>query len=243
MTGRRTGVIGAGILGLAIASRLAEVDPSSEITVLDKEVAVGRHQTGHNSGVAHAGVYYPPGSLKATLCRRGIALLKDYCVQHGIAYDECGKLIIARDASELARLDEIERRATANGVPGLRRLGAGADRDGGAACPRRFGAAFAVDGDRGLPGRGGVARHRDRCRRRQRSASASKSPRSSGAAARPGPREHRRGVGLRSFDRLRRAAVRSAGGDGRRERDAGDHPVPRRVLPARARAARSWSPG
>jgi L-2-hydroxyglutarate oxidase LhgO len=125
MPGPRTGVIGAGILGLAIAARLAELEPDSDITVLDKELAVGRHQTGHNSGVAHAGVYYPPGSLKATLCRRGITLLKDYCHEHGIAYDECGKLIIARDASELARLDEIERRATANGVPGLRRLGAG----------------------------------------------------------------------------------------------------------------------
>ncbi len=122
MTGTRTGVIGAGILGLAIAARLAEVDPSSDITVLEKEADVGRHQTGHNSGVAHAGVYYPPGSLKATLCRRGITLLKEYCAQHEIAYDECGKLIIARDATELGRLDEIERRATANGVPGLRRL-------------------------------------------------------------------------------------------------------------------------
>jgi L-2-hydroxyglutarate oxidase LhgO len=124
MAGARTGVIGAGILGLAIASRLAEVEPDSDITVLDKEPEVGRHQTGHNSGVAHAGVYYAPGSLKATLCRRGITLLKDYCDQHGIAYDECGKLIIARDATELGRLDEIERRATANGVPGLRRLAA-----------------------------------------------------------------------------------------------------------------------
>ena len=124
MTGTRTGVIGAGILGLAIASRLAEVEPDGDITVLEKEADVGRHQTGHNSGVAHAGVYYPPGSLKATLCRRGITLLKDYCQRHGIAYDECGKLIIARDATELARLDEIERRATANGVPGLRRLDA-----------------------------------------------------------------------------------------------------------------------
>jgi L-2-hydroxyglutarate oxidase LhgO len=125
MPGPRTGVIGAGILGLAIAARLAELEPDGDITVLDKELAVGHHQTGHNSGVAHAGVYYPPGSLKATLCRRGITLLKDYCHEHGIAYDECGKLIIARDASELARLDEIERRATANGVPGLRRLDAG----------------------------------------------------------------------------------------------------------------------
>jgi L-2-hydroxyglutarate oxidase LhgO len=122
-TGRRTGVIGAGILGLAIAGRLTDVDPSSEITVLEKEDDVGRHQTGHNSGVAHAGVYYAPGSLKATLCRRGITLLKEHCAQHSIAYDECGKLIIARDATELGRLDEIERRATANGVPGLRRIG------------------------------------------------------------------------------------------------------------------------
>ncbi len=118
-------MIGAGIIGLAIARRLAEVNPGADITVLDKEPAVGRHQTGHNSGVAHAGVYYPPGSLKATLCRRGIRLLRDYCREHGIAYEECGKLIIARDAGELARLDELQRRATANGVPGLRRLDAG----------------------------------------------------------------------------------------------------------------------
>ncbi len=95
----------------------------AELTVLDKEHQVGAHQSGHNSGVAHAGVYYTPGSLKAKLCRRGIELLKPYCEQHGIAYEECGKLIVARDAAELGRLDEIERRATENGVPGLRRLG------------------------------------------------------------------------------------------------------------------------
>ena len=119
----RIGVIGAGILGLAVARRLGEVEEGVELTVLDKESQVGVHQTGHNSGVAHAGVYYTPGSLKAKLCRRGIELLKPYCEQHGIAYEECGKLIVARDPDELGRLDEIERRATANGVPGLRRLG------------------------------------------------------------------------------------------------------------------------
>jgi L-2-hydroxyglutarate oxidase LhgO len=118
----RVGVIGAGIVGLAVARRLAEVESGIELTVLDKEERVGVHQTGHNSGVAHAGVYYTPGSLKAQLCRRGIELLKPYCEQRGIAYDECGKLIVARDPDELGRLDEIERRATANGVPGLRRL-------------------------------------------------------------------------------------------------------------------------
>jgi (S)-2-hydroxyglutarate dehydrogenase len=118
----RIGVIGAGIVGLAVARRLGELEAGSELMVLDKEDQVGAHQTGHNSGVAHAGVYYPPGSLKARLCRRGIELLKPYCEQRGIAYDECGKLIVARAPDELDRLDEIERRAAANGVPGLRRL-------------------------------------------------------------------------------------------------------------------------
>jgi L-2-hydroxyglutarate oxidase LhgO len=122
MAASRVGVIGAGIIGLAVARRLTEVEPGVGLTVLEKENRVGAHQTGHNSGVAHAGVYYTPGSLKAQLCRRGIELLKPYCEQHGIAYEECGKLIVARDPDELERLDEIERRATANGVPGLRRL-------------------------------------------------------------------------------------------------------------------------
>lgn len=119
---KRIGVIGAGIVGLAIARRLGELESPGELTVLDKEDRVGAHQTGHNSGVAHAGVYYAPGSLKAKLCRRGIELLMPYCQERGIAYDECGKLIVARDSEEIARLDEIERRGTANGVPGLRRL-------------------------------------------------------------------------------------------------------------------------
>lgn len=118
----RIGVIGAGIVGLAVARRLAEVEPDIALTVLDKESVVAAHQSGHNSGVVHAGVYYTPGSLKAKLCRRGVELLEPYCEQRGIAYEECGKLIVARDQDELVRLDEIERRASANGVPGLRRL-------------------------------------------------------------------------------------------------------------------------
>jgi L-2-hydroxyglutarate oxidase LhgO len=117
----RIGIIGGGIVGLALARRLAT---RAEVTVLEKEDRVGTHQTGHNSGVAHAGLYYPPGSLKAQLCRRGITLLKEYCRERGIAYEECGKLVVARDDSELAPLAEIERRATANGVPGLRRVDA-----------------------------------------------------------------------------------------------------------------------
>ena len=118
----RFGIVGAGILGLAVAQRLAQERPDAAITILDKEQGVGLHQTAHNSGVAHAGLYYAPGSLKATLCRQGIELLQAFCAEHGLPYDECGKLVVARDATEIDRLREIERRATRNGVPGLRWL-------------------------------------------------------------------------------------------------------------------------
>jgi L-2-hydroxyglutarate oxidase LhgO len=122
-TPRRIGIVGAGILGLAVARRLAALCPDTELTVVDKERQPAMHQTGHNSGVMHAGVYYAPGSLKARLCRDGIDLMKSFCDEHKVAYDECGKVIVAREAGEVSRLDEIERRARANGVPGLRRLG------------------------------------------------------------------------------------------------------------------------
>jgi L-2-hydroxyglutarate oxidase LhgO len=121
----RVGVVGAGILGLAVARRLARIVPEAQLTVLEKEDRLAAHQTGHNSGVAHAGVYYAPGSLKAQLCRRGIVLLKEYCDERGVAYEECGKVIVARHRAELERLDELEARAVANGVPGMRRLTAG----------------------------------------------------------------------------------------------------------------------
>ncbi|MGY1619969.1 L-2-hydroxyglutarate oxidase [Geodermatophilus sp. SYSU D00691] len=118
----RIGVVGAGIVGLAVARRLAQLRPDARITVVDKEDDVAVHQTGRNSGVVHAGLYYAPGSLKAELCTRGRGLLREFCAEHGLAYDECGKLVIARNADELPALAEIERRATENGVPGLRRL-------------------------------------------------------------------------------------------------------------------------
>lgn len=117
-------VVGAGILGLAAARLAAERYPDSVVTVLEKEDRVAAHQTGHNSGVVHAGLYYTPGSLKATLCRRGVGLLEAFCEQHGIAYDRCGKLVVATNQEELPRLAEIERRARANGVPGTRMLSA-----------------------------------------------------------------------------------------------------------------------
>jgi L-2-hydroxyglutarate oxidase LhgO len=125
MAGRRIVVVGAGIVGLAVARRLALSRPDARITVLDKEDRVGVHQTGHNSGVAHAGLYYRPGSLKARLCLRGRELLAQYCREHDLPYLECGKVVVARDATEAERLGDIERRARANGVPGLRRLDAG----------------------------------------------------------------------------------------------------------------------
>src|ERR1700751_6172736 len=115
----RIAVVGAGILGLAVARELAA---SGEVVVLDKEDRIAAHQTSHNSGVVHAGVYYAPGSLKAQLCRRGMELLRDFCSEHELAYEEGGKGIAPRDAADLPRLDEIERRPRPNGVPGLRRL-------------------------------------------------------------------------------------------------------------------------
>jgi (S)-2-hydroxyglutarate dehydrogenase len=115
-------IVGGGIVGLAVARELASRNPSASICVLEREPQIGTHQTGHNSGVVHAGVYYPPGSLKARLCVEGAAELYRYCEAHDIAHEHCGKVIVATDSSELPRLDELERRAKANGVPGLRRL-------------------------------------------------------------------------------------------------------------------------
>jgi (S)-2-hydroxyglutarate dehydrogenase len=118
--GDRVVVVGAGIVGLAVARALAET--GREVIVLEKEPSAATHQSGHNSGVVHAGIYYAPGSLKAALCRRGGRLLKEYCQGRGLEYREIGKLIVARDDTELARLAELERRAEANQVPGIRRL-------------------------------------------------------------------------------------------------------------------------
>ena len=119
---RRIGVVGAGIVGLAVARRLTEDAPDATVTVLEKEDGIAQHQTGRNSGVVHAGIYYAPGSLKATLCRRGVGLLRAYCDERGIPIEDCGKLVVALDATELDRLRELERRAAANGVPGVRWL-------------------------------------------------------------------------------------------------------------------------
>ena len=123
------GVVGGGILGIAIARELMRRHPDEQVVVFEKESELGAHQTGHNSGVVHAGIYYKPGSLKAVLCTRGRELLRDYCAEHAIAYDEVGKLVVAVEADEVGRLDALERTATDNGVPGLRRLGPSGIRD------------------------------------------------------------------------------------------------------------------
>jgi L-2-hydroxyglutarate oxidase LhgO len=123
MAAVRIGVVGGGIIGLAVARRLQELRPDAAVTVLEKEDRLAAHQTGRNSGVVHAGIYYAPGSLKARLCRRGVELLRAYCAERGLPYEECGKLVVAVDDSEVARLRELEGRAAANGVPGVRWLG------------------------------------------------------------------------------------------------------------------------
>jgi L-2-hydroxyglutarate oxidase LhgO len=125
----RVAVVGGGILGLASARAILSEHPGAEVVVLEKESELGVHQTGHNSGVVHAGLYYEPGSLKARLCRRGVGLLRDYCAERGLPYEECGKVLVATTPAELERLGAIEERAEANAVPGVRRVDAAGLRD------------------------------------------------------------------------------------------------------------------
>jgi (S)-2-hydroxyglutarate dehydrogenase len=119
-------VVGAGILGLAVAREMLLRHPGLRLTVVEREDAVGEHQTGHNSGVVHAGIYYKPGSLKARLCVEGARDLYAFCAERGVPVDRCGKVIVAVTKDELPALDALEWRGRQNAVPGLRRLdGAG----------------------------------------------------------------------------------------------------------------------
>src|SRR5579875_1729245 len=110
--GLPAGVAGAGIIGLAVARLLAR--SGVPVLVFEKESAVAAHQTGHNSGVAHAGIYYQPGSAKAVLCRRGVGLLRAYCAERGLPWDERGKLVVARNDAEVLGPDRLERRTRGN---------------------------------------------------------------------------------------------------------------------------------
>lgn len=116
-------IIGGGIVGLASALEVVQRYPQLKLLVLEKEDRLAAHQTGHNSGVIHSGIYYKPGSLKAQTCVSGARELVAFCEQHGIPYERCGKVVVATAAEELPRLEELFRRGTANGVAGLEMIG------------------------------------------------------------------------------------------------------------------------
>ncbi len=115
-------IIGGGIVGLAVAREITRRFPRLGLAVLEKEARVGAHQSGHNSGVIHSGVYYKPGSIKARTCVPGAAAMVDFCREHGVKYEICGKVIVATLAEELPRLRDLLERGRANGVEGLRML-------------------------------------------------------------------------------------------------------------------------
>ncbi|WDH56002.1 L-2-hydroxyglutarate oxidase [Pseudomonas chlororaphis] len=109
-------IIGGGIVGLATAMALLERQPGASLLILEKENVLARHQTGHNSGVIHAGIYYAPGSLKADLCKRGAQATKDFCTEHGIRFEVCGKLLVASTPLEVERMHALYERSQQNGL-------------------------------------------------------------------------------------------------------------------------------
>ncbi len=122
MNSKKVIIIGGGIVGLATAYRLGERFPGAKITLLEKEEGVGRHQTGHNSGVLHCGLYYKPGTVKARLAVAGIRQMVAFCQENGISHEICGKLVVAADETEVERLHALQERGAANGLEGLRWL-------------------------------------------------------------------------------------------------------------------------
>lgn len=122
-------IVGGGLIGLATAYRYLQTHPRASLVVVEKESEVGRHQSGHNSGVLHAGLYYRPGSLKARLAVRGIRQMTAFCQEHGIAHEICGKLVVAADETEVPQLRELLERGQGNGLRGLRWLEGAAMRE------------------------------------------------------------------------------------------------------------------
>jgi (S)-2-hydroxyglutarate dehydrogenase len=116
-------IIGGGVVGLGVALEITRRFPHLRLLLLEKEDRVARHQSGHNSGVIHSGVYYKPGSMKARLCVSGAAAMIEFCREHEVAHEVCGKVIVAIDRDELPRLEELHRRGEANGLVGLRMIG------------------------------------------------------------------------------------------------------------------------
>ena len=115
-------IIGGGIVGLATARQFLLKHPGTKVTVLEKEEAPGRHQTGHNSGVLHCGLYYTPGSLKAKLAVEGIREMSEFCIKHDVPHEICGKLVVATNEAEVSRMKNLYERGLANGLTGLRKL-------------------------------------------------------------------------------------------------------------------------
>ena len=116
-------VVGGGIVGLATSYQLLRGQPGLRLVLLEKEDGLARHQTGRNSGVIHSGIYYRPGSVKARTCVDGARMMKDFCRDHGIHFETCGKVVVATEESEIPALEELHRRGAANGVPGLSMIG------------------------------------------------------------------------------------------------------------------------
>src|SRR3954453_8250135 len=112
-------IIGAGIVGLGTGLSITRRFPGLSLTIVEKESHVATHQTGHNSGVIHSGIYYKPGSFKARLCVEGVRLMTDFCDKNSIKYDRCGKVIVATSDDEVPRLRNLYERGVANGVPGV----------------------------------------------------------------------------------------------------------------------------
>ncbi len=115
-------IIGGGIVGLSTAMQLTQRFPRLRVVVVEKEAEVARHQSGHNSGVIHSGIYYQPGSLKARLCVEGARLMVEFCEAHSIPHQVCGKLIVATSQDEIPRVEELRQRGEANGILGIRLL-------------------------------------------------------------------------------------------------------------------------
>src|SRR5581483_6715058 len=116
-------IVGGGVVGLGVALEITRRYPRRKLLLIEKEDHVAAHQSGHNSGVIHSGVYYKPGSLKARLCVSGAAAMVEFCREHGIPHKVCGKVIVATHAEELPRLEELQKRGVANGLSGLRMIG------------------------------------------------------------------------------------------------------------------------
>ena len=233
-------VVGGGLLGLASALALLERSPDLRLTLLDKEPAVAVHQSGHNSGVVHAGLYYAPGSLKASLCREGKGLLESFCQEHAIPLQRCGKLVVAVDESELDRLAELKRRGIGNGIEGLVELDATELRE---IEPNVRGVRALHVPETGVVDYRLVAERMSELLRKPRGDDRARdSYRGDRTRRRGSRRDDHAGTPARGGARgLRRAAGRPDRGARRRRARRPCRPVPRRLLGARGRQRRTSS--